>query len=668
MAISVVIPLLIPLEENLYNATRLLSGSGNSPLQFSESRYCVSIAEDTPTSVSVAVVSATHRLGEVVRYSITGGNDEGLFTIEPHSGLLTLAAPLDHELRQKHELQVAAEAGGQVMHVIVEVQVFDVNDNVPYFVKPQPRVTVIEEDDRDLPMTLTKVEAWDADQQDRGTLLYTLRGDGVDGLDHDKAYFKVHPHTGDLIQLRALDRDPPRGKGVWKLRVQVRDGQASWRRGRTGGPEGKVRAGGSRRQEAGHLGGMSLFGSGGHHRRHHFLLRYPRTPIGNEDEEKETAGEGDGEKEAEGADEESREGDEADGAKRESRKTRQYESVENNRPFQVETNVARNSANESDGNEAQRTGEKENGKDRGTARINLEGDFEDKGRKTYYSGEISENDSKCNHWCKGKEANSGENNEATASKEDMNVVSYLNLVKSENSEEMRQGRPGDCGEETASSKGESAGGPEHLAESIERSEGRRVDTEDDKRNGKKEEKITKSGGSAGAGGGGEAGGAARRRGPPAVPVRKLCRSPHAGGRFVGGGEARGGERDKDQPPRERNGDEEEQQRLMTAKEIKKGREKKGNTTIEEVSGEVGGSEEQGHAGNAASSRISRTTLPRGENESMVQKHTVKDPWGSGGDDSCSPDKVCRCQTRGYYRGWRQRERGQCYLEWKRISK
>ncbi|XP_037789241.1 putative neural-cadherin 2 [Penaeus monodon] len=194
---SLIIALILSL-----TATRLLSGSGNSPLQFSESRYCVSIAEDTPTSVSVAVVSATHRLGEVVRYSITGGNDEGLFTIEQHSGLLTLAAPLDHELHQKHELQVAAEAGGQVMYVIVEVQVLDVNDNVPYFVKPQPRVTVIEEDDRDLPMTLTKVEAWDADQQDRGTLLYTLRGDGVDGLDHDKAYFKVHPHTGDLIQLR----------------------------------------------------------------------------------------------------------------------------------------------------------------------------------------------------------------------------------------------------------------------------------------------------------------------------------------------------------------------------------------------------------------------------------------------------------------------------------
>ncbi|XP_042869826.1 uncharacterized protein LOC122251773 [Penaeus japonicus] len=482
-------------------ATRLLSGAGNAPLQFSETRYCVSIAEDAPISVSVAVVSATHRLGEVVRYSITGGNNGGLFTIEQHSGLVTLAAPLDHELHQKHELQVAAEAGGQVMYVVVEVQVLDINDNVPYFVKPQPRVTVIEEDDRDLPMTLTKVEAWDADQRDRGTLLYTLRGDGVDGLDPDKAYFSVHPQTGDLIQLRALDRDPPRGKGVWKLRVQVHDGQASWRQGRTGGSDAKAHAGGSHHHLGnGHPGGgVSPVSQGGHHRRHHFLLRYPRTPTRNEDEEREADGKED---EEEIANKETREDEGEDADKRESRKT----PVEDNRAREAQTNETHEkSAKKSDENEVKVAKEGETRAEKGPGKMDLKGDSADENIKTYHSGEISGDENKCNRWCcKGKEANSRENNEAMASKEDMNVVNYPNLVKNADGEEMSAERPGGCGEETEYAMGDSAAGSEDSGQSIKRSEGRKMGREDNnnnrRRKGKKKMNITKS---AGAGGGGE---------------------------------------------------------------------------------------------------------------------------------------------------------------------
>ncbi|KAK8742320.1 hypothetical protein OTU49_001801, partial [Cherax quadricarinatus] len=104
----------------------------------------------------------------------------------------------------------------------------DVNDNPPYFLNPQPQVTVVEEDDRHLPATIAKVEATDKDWLDHHGLLYTVRGDGVDGYLPDDAFFTVNSLTGDLIQLRALDRDPPRGKDVWKVRVQVRDGQALW--------------------------------------------------------------------------------------------------------------------------------------------------------------------------------------------------------------------------------------------------------------------------------------------------------------------------------------------------------------------------------------------------------------------------------------------------------
>ncbi|KAK8405089.1 hypothetical protein O3P69_001579 [Scylla paramamosain] len=161
-----------------------------------------------------------------VRYSITGGNRDGLFTIDQRSGTITLAAALDFELSDRHDLVVTAEGGGEAAHALVHVRVGDVNDNPPVFLRPDPRLTVIEEDDRDLPATIAKVEAVDADLLDEGRLVFRVTGDGVEQEEGSgEAFFTVHARTGDLIQLRALDRDPPQGRGVWRLRVEVRDGQ-----------------------------------------------------------------------------------------------------------------------------------------------------------------------------------------------------------------------------------------------------------------------------------------------------------------------------------------------------------------------------------------------------------------------------------------------------------
>nr|XP_045604889.1 putative neural-cadherin 2 [Procambarus clarkii] len=129
-------------------------------------------------------------------------------------------------------------------HAIVQVEVDDVNDNPPYFLRPEPTITVIEEDDRDLPLVIAKVEARDRDRGDRYGLRYSLRGDGVDGLTPNNAFFTINPLTGELLQLRALDRDPPDGKGVWKVTVQVRDSQET--AGHSGSQKIAVR---SQRQE-----------------------------------------------------------------------------------------------------------------------------------------------------------------------------------------------------------------------------------------------------------------------------------------------------------------------------------------------------------------------------------------------------------------------------------
>ncbi|KAK8405256.1 hypothetical protein O3P69_001672 [Scylla paramamosain] len=66
MAINVVFPLLIPLEEDVYNATRLLPGdTSGGPLAFTQARYCVVVAEDAVPSSSLASVRAVHKQGEL---------------------------------------------------------------------------------------------------------------------------------------------------------------------------------------------------------------------------------------------------------------------------------------------------------------------------------------------------------------------------------------------------------------------------------------------------------------------------------------------------------------------------------------------------------------------------------------------------------------------------
>lgn len=60
----------------------------------------------------------------------------------------------------QHELVVTAESGGRAALTVLEVRVDDVNDNPPTFLLPDQRLTIVEEDDRDLPAIIAKVGRW----------------------------------------------------------------------------------------------------------------------------------------------------------------------------------------------------------------------------------------------------------------------------------------------------------------------------------------------------------------------------------------------------------------------------------------------------------------------------------------------------------------------------
>ncbi len=97
----------------------------------------VSFAENIASGSTIADLSDRFtgtdqdRDGEPLFYSITGGNDAGLFSINSSTGVITLAngKTLDYETATQHQLQVSATDGKTPVTATVTIDVTNVNDN-----------------------------------------------------------------------------------------------------------------------------------------------------------------------------------------------------------------------------------------------------------------------------------------------------------------------------------------------------------------------------------------------------------------------------------------------------------------------------------------------------------------------------------------------------------
>ena len=84
----------------------------NQAPDFDQENYSFTIDETALTSTLVGTVSAPDQdEGDVVSYSITGGNEDGKFTIAGDTGAIMLAATLDQTLVSSYTLTVRAEDG-----------------------------------------------------------------------------------------------------------------------------------------------------------------------------------------------------------------------------------------------------------------------------------------------------------------------------------------------------------------------------------------------------------------------------------------------------------------------------------------------------------------------------------------------------------------------------
>ncbi|KAG0714708.1 Fat-like cadherin-related tumor suppressor [Chionoecetes opilio] len=191
---------------------------------FTEKEYEASISEMAPvgswvTQVGAWLPGAQRR----VKFSLIG-NKDGQFQIDPYSGVITNAAPLDAETLVEYTLTVvAASPAALTAHhqasVTVRVHVLDANDNTPMIVAPQGVVRV--EEHRPAGVWVTKVRAQDYDSGENGYVSYSL-------ANADDVPFTVDHFTGEVLTTRTLDFETERR--VWRLQVRASDWGSPFRR------------------------------------------------------------------------------------------------------------------------------------------------------------------------------------------------------------------------------------------------------------------------------------------------------------------------------------------------------------------------------------------------------------------------------------------------------
>uniref|UniRef100_A0A8C6SGZ4 FAT atypical cadherin 4 n=1 Tax=Neogobius melanostomus TaxID=47308 RepID=A0A8C6SGZ4_9GOBI len=183
--------------------------------EFSQSQISATVPESLAVGSVIRSLSARDKdkeMNGVITYNITSGNENGLFVLNGKTGSLTLAQPLDFEVKQQHELRVSATDGGWIAktsYVTVAVHVTDVNDNPPIF-NPDEYFPTVQEN---VPSgtTVVKLNATDRDSGANAVMAYVIQSS-------DSDLFVIDPNSGTITTQGFLDYE---AKQVYHLTVKA---------------------------------------------------------------------------------------------------------------------------------------------------------------------------------------------------------------------------------------------------------------------------------------------------------------------------------------------------------------------------------------------------------------------------------------------------------------
>ncbi|XP_031719293.1 protocadherin Fat 4 [Anarrhichthys ocellatus] len=171
--------------------------------QFTQAEYRCEVLENSPPSwvCDVFAIDADSGSYGTVQYTITEGNTDSFFTIDPENGLLSTTTNLDRENTPEFNLAVKAAELNNPLHkdiATVIVVVLDRNDNAPRF--SQIFLTEVPEDSL-VGHTIIQVTSTDDDSGANAVINYSI----IDPS--DDLPFNIDFTTGDITVKRLLDRE-----------------------------------------------------------------------------------------------------------------------------------------------------------------------------------------------------------------------------------------------------------------------------------------------------------------------------------------------------------------------------------------------------------------------------------------------------------------------------
>ncbi|XP_045556594.1 cadherin-23 [Salmo salar] len=170
--------------------------------------YNVSLQESVPRDHVVAHLNCFDNdagLNAELSYFITGGNQDGKFSVGFRNGVVRTVVALDRETLAAYTLVIEAIDNGpsgsrRTGTATVFVKVLDVNDNRPIFLQNSYETSILE----NVPIgtSILQVQATDADQGENGRVLYKI----LSG--NSKSIFTINELSGLVTRgQRALDRE-----------------------------------------------------------------------------------------------------------------------------------------------------------------------------------------------------------------------------------------------------------------------------------------------------------------------------------------------------------------------------------------------------------------------------------------------------------------------------
>ena len=166
--------------------------------------YTNTVQEDVDVGYTIVTFSASDRdsgLNKQVRFSIARGNEDGLFDLDPVTGRLTVAKPLDYEKERRHMLNITARDMGLISlstSRVYTINLVDVNDNSPHFNQSLYNAFVPENSPRDT--LVLSLQADDADSGNNGNVRYAVTGDAA-----AQSHFSIDASSGNVRVKGDLD-------------------------------------------------------------------------------------------------------------------------------------------------------------------------------------------------------------------------------------------------------------------------------------------------------------------------------------------------------------------------------------------------------------------------------------------------------------------------------